>query len=72
MAYTVNLPFLPERTEKPRKSGLTMVMDKGISTRQAEDMMETAADYIDSGEMEEQNLVNKITDEITEANNATE
>lgn len=47
MAYSVNLPFLPERTEKPRKSGLTMVMDKGISTRQAEDMMETSADYID-------------------------
>lgn len=47
MAYTVNLPFLPERTEKPRKSGLTMVMDKGISMRQAEDMMETSADYID-------------------------
>ncbi len=47
MAYTVNLPFLPDRTEKPRKSGLTMVMDKGISLRQAEDMMETSADYID-------------------------
>ncbi|MBP7808997.1 MAG: phosphosulfolactate synthase [Bacteroidia bacterium] len=47
MAYSVNLPFLPDRTEKPRKSGLTMVMDKGISTRQAEDMMETSADYID-------------------------
>lgn len=47
MAYTVNLPFLPERTEKPRNSGLTMVMDKGISIRQAEDMMETCADFID-------------------------
>ena len=47
MAYTVNLPFLPERTEKPRKSGITMVMDKGISLRQAEDMMETSSDYID-------------------------
>jgi phosphosulfolactate synthase len=47
MAYTVNLPFLPDRTNKPRKAGLTMVMDKGISTRQAEDMMESSADYID-------------------------
>ncbi len=47
MAYSVNLPFLPDRTEKPRKSGLTMVMDKGISFRQAEDMMESSADYID-------------------------
>ena len=35
--YNVNLPFLPERTQKPRKSGVTMVMDKGISLRQAED-----------------------------------
>lgn len=47
MAYTVDLPFLPDRTVKPRKAGLTMVMDKGISLRQAEDMMETGADYID-------------------------
>lgn len=47
MAYTVDLPFLPERTAKPRKVGLTMVMDKGISMRQAEDMMETGADFID-------------------------
>lgn len=47
MAYTVNLPFLPDRTQKPRKSGLTMVMDKGISMRQAEDMMEMSADFID-------------------------
>lgn len=47
MAYTVDLPFLPERTTKPRKAGLTMVMDKGISMRQAEDMMETSADFID-------------------------
>ena len=47
MAYTVNLPFLPERTQKPRKSGLTMVMDKGISMRQAEDMMDMSADFID-------------------------
>lgn len=47
MAYNVNLPYLPERTKKPRKAGLTMVMDKGISTRQAEDMMETSAEYID-------------------------
>ncbi len=47
MAYTVNLPFLPDRTQKPRKSGLTMVMDKGISMRQAEDMMDMSADFID-------------------------
>lgn len=47
MPYNINLPFLPERTVKPRKSGLTMVMDKGISLRQAEDLMESSGDYID-------------------------
>jgi len=41
------LPFLPERTPKPRKSGITMVMDKGLSVRQAEDLVETGGDYID-------------------------
>jgi len=47
MAYNINLPFLPDRTEKPRKTGITMVMDKGISLRQAEDLMESSSDYID-------------------------
>lgn len=47
MAYNTNLPFLPERTLRPRKSGITMVMDKGISLRQAEDLMESSAEYID-------------------------
>lgn len=47
MPYNTNIPFLPERTVKPRKSGITMVMDKGISIRQAEDLIETSSDYID-------------------------
>ena len=47
MPYNISLPFLPERTVKPRTNGLTMVMDKGISLRQAEDLMEASADYID-------------------------
>jgi phosphosulfolactate synthase len=47
MRYNVDLPFLPERTKKPRKTGLTMVMDKGISIRQAEDMLESSGDFID-------------------------
>lgn len=38
---------LPERTEKPRNSGLTMVMDKGLSLREAEDFVEVASDYVD-------------------------
>jgi phosphosulfolactate synthase len=45
--YNVNLSHLPERTERPRNSGLTMVMDKGISLRHAEDFVESYADYVD-------------------------
>ena len=39
--------ILPERTLKPRQQGLTMVMDKGISLRHAEDFADTYADYVD-------------------------
>ena len=42
-----NLKNIPERPAKPRNSGLTMVMDKGISCRQAEDFLEVAADKTD-------------------------
>ncbi len=42
-----NLPFIPERPERPRSSGLTMVMDKGLSLRQAEDLCEVASEYTD-------------------------
>jgi len=45
--YNFNLLNLPERTEKPRKTGITMVMDKGISLRQAEDFVSVSADYVD-------------------------
>ncbi|MFT3901781.1 MAG: phosphosulfolactate synthase [Niabella sp.] len=41
------LPGLPERSDKPRESGLTMVMDKGLSLRQAEDMVNVSDEYID-------------------------
>jgi phosphosulfolactate synthase len=41
------LPFLPDRSEKPRTGGVTMVMDKGLSVRQAEDLAESAGPYID-------------------------
>jgi phosphosulfolactate synthase len=43
----ISLKFIPERTKHPRTSGLTMVMDKGIGMRQAEDLVETAGDLID-------------------------
>lgn len=45
MNYT--LSQIPERTAKPRQSGLTMAMDKGLSVRQVEDFMSVAADYVD-------------------------
>lgn len=41
------LPFVPERSVKPRKKGLTMVMDKGLSIRQAEDMVDSAGNLVD-------------------------
>jgi phosphosulfolactate synthase len=41
------LPFLPERPAKPRSSGLTMVMDKGLSIREAEDFMSVGSKYTD-------------------------
>ena len=41
------LPQLPERSSKSRENGVTMVMDKGLSLRQAEDLISTSDDYID-------------------------
>jgi phosphosulfolactate synthase len=41
------LPFLPKRPGKPRNSGLTMVMDKGLSLREAEDFMSVGSKYTD-------------------------
>lgn len=45
MNYTIN--NLPERTLKPRESGITMVMDKGLSLRQVEDFLEVSGMYTD-------------------------
>jgi phosphosulfolactate synthase len=42
-----NLSKIPGRTPKPRESGITMVMDKGLSTREAEDFISVAAPYTD-------------------------
>ncbi len=43
----IEIKYLPERTEKPRTEGVTMVMDKGIGMRQAQDLVETAGRLID-------------------------
>jgi phosphosulfolactate synthase len=45
MNYT--LTQIPERTAKPRQSGLTMVMDKGLSMREVEDFLSTSAQHAD-------------------------
>lgn len=42
-----SLPFLPERPEKPRKKGLTMMMDKGLSIRQVEDFLSASSELTD-------------------------
>lgn len=41
------LAFIPERQEKPRTHGITMVMDKGLGIRQAHDLAETSGHLID-------------------------
>ncbi len=42
-----NLPGLPERTVKPRKNGITMVMDKGLSLRQTLDLVSVSGEFTD-------------------------
>ena len=42
-----DLPFIPERPAKPRKSGLTMVMDKGLSLQETENFCDVSAEYTD-------------------------
>src|SRR5262249_18342252 len=37
----------PRRTQKPRKTGLTQVLDKGMSIAEAEGMLEVAESYVD-------------------------
>ncbi len=38
---------LPQRTTKPRESGLTHVLDKGLSLDQVRQFLEVAGDYVD-------------------------
>lgn len=41
------LKNLPVRTEKPRTSGFTMVMDKGLSIREVENFLSGNSDFVD-------------------------
>ena len=45
----MNFPLknLPDRTKKERQHGITMVMDKGLSIRQAEDLIESSGEQVD-------------------------
>ena len=38
---------LPGRPPKPRQAGITHVIDKGLSVREAEDLVATSGEYID-------------------------
>ncbi|MES2558690.1 MAG: phosphosulfolactate synthase [Bacteroidota bacterium] len=41
------LKNIPDRTEKPRNNGITMVMDKGLSLREAENFIDVNSEYVD-------------------------
>ncbi len=41
------IPNLPQRTQKPREEGITMVMDKGLGVWAAKDLASSAGQYID-------------------------
>lgn len=42
-----NLTDIPARTRKPRNFGYTMVMDKGLSIREVEDLLSVSGKFID-------------------------
>ena len=41
------LKNIPERAVKPRNEGLSMIMDKGMSLREVEDMISVCGDFVD-------------------------
>ena len=45
MNYVLN--NVPVRSQKPRTSGFTMVMDKGLSIREVEDFVDAHGEYVD-------------------------
>jgi phosphosulfolactate synthase len=42
-----NLSQIPERNQKPRTGGITMVMDKGLSVNEAENFLSVAHPHVD-------------------------
>ncbi len=47
MYNNFSLTKVPARTSKPRNSGVTMVMDKGLSVKEVENLIEVSGNYID-------------------------
>ena len=43
----ISLSHLPKRSQKPRSQGISMVMDKGLSMREAQDLIQVASGLID-------------------------
>ncbi len=41
------LPYIPDRPSKPRTTGLTMVMDKGLSVNEAHSFVESSGEFTD-------------------------
>ncbi|MFA7274106.1 MAG: phosphosulfolactate synthase [Crocinitomicaceae bacterium] len=42
-----DLPYIPQRENKPRKAGITMMMDKGLSLRETENFIEASGHLTD-------------------------
>ena len=42
-----DIAYIPERTQKDRDYGLTMMMDKGLSLKEAEHFIESSSDFTD-------------------------
>jgi phosphosulfolactate synthase len=42
-----SIPHLPSRLRKPREWGVTMMMDKGLSVKQAEEFVSSSGDFTD-------------------------
>ena len=43
----IKLPNIPERPEKPRETGLTMMMDKGLSLKESENFVSSSSKFAD-------------------------
>ncbi len=47
MSRNFKLSHIPERAERPRENGVTMMMDKGLSIREVENIINSSGEYFD-------------------------